>query len=52
MNSITHTVKIVSACKTYSESVKCFSIDEANAIAEASRQEGSNATIKAVKKAK
>lgn len=41
----THVVKVVSACKTYRESMKCKSLEEANLYAQAVRDNGDTATV-------
>lgn len=44
-----YTLKIVSPCGTYKETMKCISMEEANMYADALRAEGSSVTIKAPK---
>lgn len=43
---ITHIVKVVSACKTYRETLKCISLEEAEAFAAAIIEDGGTATIR------
>lgn len=38
-------VKIVSACKTYKETLKCLTLNEAEMYAEAARNDGDTASI-------
>lgn len=46
MSTITHLVDVVSACKTYKETLKCTSEAEANGFAEQIRADGGTATVK------
>lgn len=48
-NISAYKVKVVSACKTYRETIGCRSMEEAQAYAEAIRENGDTATIIAPK---